>query len=226
MSTEVKHTKEIYLSSGTIQDYAIAENCADDVDARAVGEKLIAHADHLVSLYSSNNMKAFWSPADKIALHVAVENRLLCQLDAGCAILDVDKYDSVYAFLADWTVGWITETKRAKFNASVDAVIQTNPFLSTIVSSLTVITGLLANPNRSEPASADDVQLHQIIDNALAQQAKSGWALARLALVGKIISSHIATNASSSSEGGGGGGGGEVHITSQTKDCGLIENVK
>jgi hypothetical protein len=176
--TIVSKYNNVFIAAGVYNDFAKVSDLPNDLAKQFLLERVNA----IVVLYESNNMQAFWSPGDTIALHVIVANHLLNRPDSTAAITDVDKYEKVYSKMYDTLSDLISERKRDVFAKLCDD-IKDNEYSDLLLSIIKFAIEIIESDGKKLAVTEDDKKFHAILKKAVANQLKDGWALIRLRLV-------------------------------------------
>jgi hypothetical protein len=139
-------------------------------------------------MYSANDMQAFWSPQEITAVYVVMCNHLLNRLDSDALIQDCESFEKVYANLEQWSLEWVTEKNRTKFNSTVEQTKELSPkHQKVLYTAVHVMISHLDSSKKTAVVTNDDKQLAAIIQRVKKQEGKLGWASLRLELVLKLL---------------------------------------
>jgi hypothetical protein len=170
---------KVFIPTGVYDHFSDACDLKDDDNARSL---LLERVNAIVTLYESNKMQAFWSPGDTIALHVIISNHLLNRPDSTAAISDLDKYENVYSQLYETLNSFITERKRDAFT-KLCSDITNGAYHEVVLGTVKFAIEIIESNGKKVAETEDDKKFHAILEKAVANQLKDGWALIRLCLV-------------------------------------------
>jgi hypothetical protein len=173
-----KYSK-VFIPTGVYDHFSKACDLKDDDKTRSL---LMERVNTIVTLYESNNMQAFWSPGDTIALHVIITNHLLNRPDSRAAISDLDKYEHVYSKLYETLNAFITERKRDVFT-KLCSDVTSGAYSDVILGTVNFAIEIIESKGKKVAKTDDDKKFHASLEKAVANQLKDGWALVRLCLV-------------------------------------------
>lgn len=176
----------LFIADGLLESFA--DNVGLETAGSAALDALLERVGAIVQLYSNNGMQIFWQPGDTECMEVIVANRLLAAVDCEAAIDDVETYEQAFAPLQENMAIWVSETKRAVFDASVEAAAAacSDKALAALIGALRVAVDMLRaqEAGGSFPVDTpDDRALWDIVQATKAAERASGWALLRLPLV-------------------------------------------
>ena len=177
----------LYIAPGILSEYQLV---TDNKDINAAHDELVKLTEDIITLYSTNSAKVFWTEADALALHVIMNNQSLNRFDSDAAIANFDLNQRVLVDLAKHIEFWVTECKRVVFTDHLKQFV--GAFSDTDIKFLVPILKLAANyadkpVGEVELKTEDDHRLFAMVDHLRAKVALPGLIRARLLYVIDLI---------------------------------------
>lgn len=180
-------TSALYIAPGILSEYQLV---TDNKDGTAARNELIGLTESIITLYSNNSAKVFWTEAEALALHVIMKNHSLNRLDSDAAIANFDLNQRILVDLAQHIEFWVTESKRAVFTDHLKQFV--GAFSDTDIKFLVPILELASNyadklATEVELKTEDDHRLFAMVNRLQAKVNLPGLISARLLYVVQLI---------------------------------------
>ena len=182
---------QLYIPSGIQSKYVELTNSSENPV-----EDIKHLCQSLVDLYSSNNVKTFWSDVDTLIAHVVMSNHLLNGIDSKALITDVENHELIFADIQSSLTDWVTGSNREQFDSSVSKYYKlTETQKDSLVQTLGVCVALLSEPKDSKKIlNADAKHLYEMVQHLKHVQQNKEWIKLRLELVVDMLKESKSAN--------------------------------
>ena len=174
----------LYIPDGLKSRYVESGGGSESVE-----EDINKLCQKLVTLYTSNSMKTFWSPIDLIIGHIVMSNHLLNGLDSQSLIKDIMNHESIFCDIEELLHGWVTQCNRQTFNESVKKFEElSKPQRDALIQAINVCVVLVDEDEQSTKITTDDAsRLYDIVKKLRVSQPNKEWIKLRLNLVADML---------------------------------------